>query len=133
MSPNNKSLWQIWSMFCLRHCRLFTSTFTTSSSSTTTSSSCNITTLVRTLSTIRSTFHSPQHFPKILLGLSAFSGVCGYYTMDFWYNKSLVERNEVYSSAYHQQQPQSLDQQQQKMKRLATARDDHHLKRRALF
>lgn len=49
--------------------------------------------------------------------------------MDYWYNKSLLERNEVYSSAYHQQDHQH----EQKMKRMATARDDHHLKRRALF
>jgi hypothetical protein len=45
--------------------------------------------------------------------------------MDYWYNKSLVERDEVYSHAYHQQE--------QQLQKKATARDDHHLKRRALF
>eukprot|EP00984_Skeletonema_dohrnii_P005749 scaffold2034_cov113-Skeletonema_dohrnii-CCMP3373.AAC.10 len=103
---------------------------TTTSSShyhSTSSNNCTLTTLVRTLTTLRNSFYTPHHFPKFLFGFMTFSGVAGYYCMEYWYEKSVGERNEIYSAAYHQHGAGGG------VKRQRTVRDGHYEGRKKLF
>mmetsp|Transcript_13664 Transcript_13664/g.23239 ORF Transcript_13664/g.23239 Transcript_13664/m.23239 type:complete len:122 (-) Transcript_13664:217-582(-) len=57
------------------------------------------------------------------------SGVAGYYCMEYWYEKSVGERNEIYSAAYHQHGGSGGGV----MKRQRTVRDGHYEGRKKLF
>mmetsp|Transcript_22070 Transcript_22070/g.44286 ORF Transcript_22070/g.44286 Transcript_22070/m.44286 type:complete len:190 (-) Transcript_22070:308-877(-) len=111
-----------------------TTTITTSRYHSTTSKStnynCTLTTLVRSLTTLRNSFYTPHHFPKFLFGFMTVSGVAGYYCMEYWYEKSVGERNEIYSAAYHQQHGGGGGG---VMKRQRTVRDGHYEGRKKLF
>ena len=92
---------------------------------------CTLTTIVKSISTLHTSFYTPHHFPKFLFGFMSISGVAGYYCMDWWYERSLAERQNIYNAAYHtNHQNQSREDQ---VKRQVTARDGHYKRRKALF
>eukprot|EP00986_Skeletonema_menzelii_P002881 scaffold841_cov119-Skeletonema_menzelii.AAC.3 len=71
---------------------------------------CTLTTIVKSISTLHTSFYTPHHFPKFLFGFMSISGVAGYYCMDWWYERSLAERQNIYSAAYHTNQNSREDQ-----------------------